>query len=78
MEAPYFTAIRIIVMVSGTVAQWECVWGQRFTAACCGRRPLCLSCNGIIGKNERQLSGLIIGNQVLVIHRVRRSKDRKQ
>lgn len=30
IEAPYFMAIRVIVMVSGTVAQWECVWGQSY------------------------------------------------
>lgn len=30
MEAPYFTAIRVIIMVSGTVAQWECVWGKSY------------------------------------------------
>lgn len=31
----------IIIMISGIPAQWECVW--RFTAACCGRTPVCVS-----------------------------------
>lgn len=46
IEAPYFTATRVIIIVSGTVAQWECVWGQLwwFTAARCVYMPVCV-CN---------------------------------
>lgn len=41
----------IIIMISGILAQWECVW--RFTAACCGRMPVCVSVLQIvIGKKN--------------------------
>lgn len=37
-EVPYFTAIQVIILVSGTVAQWECVWGTGHPQGCSMRR----------------------------------------
>ncbi len=62
-------------MVSGTVAQWECVWGKSYgdllllAVVVCQLVFVCVLLI-LIGNNERQLLLLIIGSLMHVIHRV--------
>lgn len=75
IEASYFTAIRVIIMVSGTVAQWECVLGQsygdlRLLAVVIWRFACVFALQTLIGNNENQLLVLIIGSLANVTHNV--------
>lgn len=65
-------AIRVIIIVSGTVAQWECVWGVSYgelwlLAAGFVSAPVLQT---LIGNNERQLLVLQIGRLTHVTHRI--------